>query len=219
MKLKALILVLTVLAAAIFAGGCYKELALRDFSKAGQQTLDGWHLIPFGDQKFTKAGLALGKATFSVPLLMGEEFNLRLELDAKLEGAELNEFGICLSQEKVYLSNLGNNIIIRTQSAAGSSSYEVFSVNFVVKSSTFASGQEILPGFKLNGKNVITLWKKDAQFGWTVNGKKSGPYNLPSDFQDGLYIHFNINTAPASEEAITISRIRVTGPQDSATGW
>lgn len=219
MKLKALILALVVLLAAALAGGCYKELALRDFSKPGQQTLDGWHLIPFGDQKFTKGGLALGRATFSVPLLTGEEFNLRLEMDAKLEGVELNELGICLSQEKVYLSNLGNNVIIRTQSSAGISSYEAFSVNFVVKSRTFASGQEILPGFKLNGKNVISLWKKGTEFGWTVNGKKSGPYDLPSDFQNGLYIHFNINTAPASEEAITISRIRVTGPQDSATGW
>ena len=219
MKLKALIIALVILTAAAFAGGCYKELALRDFSKPGQQTLDGWHLIPFGDQKFTKDGLALGKATFSVPLLMGEEFNLRLEMDTKLEGVDLNELGICLSQEKVYLSNLGNNIIIRTQSASGSSSYEAFSVNFVVKSRTFASGQELLPGLKLNGKNVITLWKKGGEFGWTANGKKSGPFDLPSDFQGGLYIHFNINTAPASEEAITISRIRVTGPKDSAAGW
>jgi hypothetical protein len=219
MKLKALLLALAVLAAAVLAGGCYRELALRDFSKAGQQTLDGWHLIPFGDYKFTEAGLALGRATFSIPLVLGEEFNLRIEMDAKLEGVDLNEFGLCLSQEKVYLSNLGNNIIIRTQSLAGSSSYEAFSVNFIVKSRTFASGQETLPGFKLKGKNVISLWKKKGEFGWTVNGKKSGPYDLPSDFQSGLYIHFNIDTSPAVEEAITITRIRVTGPQDSASGW
>jgi len=219
MKIKALIITIAVIASAFFLGGCYEELVSRDFAKAGQQNLDGWHLIPFGDQRFTKDGLALGRATFSVPLLMGQEFSIRMELDAKLEGVDLDEFGMCLSQEKVYLSNLGNNIIIRTQSSGGTSNYEAFSVNFVLKGKTFASGQEVLPGFKLKGKNVIDIWKKGTEFGWTVNGRKSGPFELPSDFQGGLYVHFNISTAPASEEALTISRIKVTGPKDSASLW
>jgi hypothetical protein len=219
MKAKSLVLAIAVLSLSLMLGGCYQDLAVRDFAKAGQQTLDGWHLIPFGDQKFTESGLSLGRATFSVPLILGEEFNLRIEIKTDLEGSNLNELGICLSQEKVYFSNLGNNVIIRTQSIDGVSNFEAYSVNFVVKDATYASGKELLPGFKLKGENTITVWKKGLEFGWTVNGKKSGPFKLPAEFANGIYVHLNVNAGLSSKEAIIIERIRITGPKDGATSW
>lgn len=211
--------ILLALAATIALGGCYQELASRQFSKAGQQSLDGWHALPFADTRFTENGLSLGKATFSIPLLLGEEFEMRIEMQTKLQGKDLEEFGICLSQGKIYFSPVGKNLIIRTQSNGGEADYDVYSANFVIKELTYASGSELLPGLKLDGKNTLTVWKKGTSFGWNLNGKKGGPFTLPAEFNTAVYVHLNVNGPMSSEQAIVIDRIRVTGPKDSASAW
>lgn len=219
MSLRRSMAVIVAVALALALGGCYQELAVRQFSKAGQQNLDGWHALPFADARFTEKGLSLGKATFSVPLLLGEEFELRLEMETKLEGKDVEEFGICLSQGKIYFSPVGKNLILRTQIVGGKAEYDVYNANFVVKELTYASGEELLPGFKLAGKNTLTLWKKGTSFGWNMNGQKGGPFTLPAEFSTGVYLHFNINGPMASEGTMVIDRIRVTGPKDSASVW
>ncbi len=211
--------VLMAVVAALALGGCYQELAVRQFSKAGQQNLEGWHALPFADARFTEKGLSLGKATFSVPLLLGEEFELRMEMETKLQGKDIEEFGICLSQGKIYFSPVGKNLILRTQSVGGKANYDVYNANFVIRELTYASGEELLPGFKQDGRNTLTFWKKGTSFGWNMNGKKGGPFTLPAEFGTGVYLHFNINGPMASEGAMVISRIRVTGPKDSASAW
>lgn len=217
--IKRTLALLLCLAAAVTLGGCYQELAVRQFSKAGQQNLDGWHALPFADTKFSEKGLSLGRATFSIPLVLGEEFELRIEMQTQLQGKDIEEFGICLSQGRIYFSPVGKNLIIRTQTVGGKANYDVYNANFVIKELTYASGEELLPGFKLQGKNTLTLWKKGTSFGWNLNGRKGGPFTLPAEFNTGVYLHLNINGPMASEQAIIIDRIRVTGPKDSASAW
>ena len=97
--------------------------------------------------------------------------------------------------------------------------YEAYNANFVIKDYTYASGAGLLPGFKQKGSNVLTLWKKGTSFGWNLNGSKKGPFTLPAEFNANVYVHFNINGPMASEQAIVIKRIRITGPKDSAVSW
>lgn len=219
MRLKKAFTITVLIIIATSLGGCYQELTSRQFTKAGQQSLDGWHALPFSDVKFTSAGMALGKATFSVPLALGSEFEMRVEMDLKLEGKDLEEFGICLSQGKIYFSPAGKNLILRTESIGGKAGYEAYNANFVIKDYTYASGAGLLPGFKQKGSNVLTLWKKGTSFGWNLNGSKKGPFTLPAEFNANVYVHFNINGPMASEQAIVIKRIRITGPKDSVVSW
>lgn len=212
-------LAIAVLAMGFLLGGCYQELAVREFSKAGQQNLEGWHLFPFSDISFTEKGMALGKATFSLPLELEGDFEARIEMQAELAGQQLPEMGICLSSEKMYMSPLGFNAIIRTELSEGIGRYDAYSVNYVVKQQTFASGDELLPGFKPSGSNVIVIWRKEGEFGWTVNGKKTGPFKLPAELTGRAYVHFNINAGSASKQGITIVKVRASGPKGSARAW
>lgn len=219
MNLRKALTITVLIAISVLLGGCYQELTARQFSKAGQQNLDGWHVLPFADVKFTSSGMALGKATFSVPLLLGSEFEMRMEMDLQLEGKDIEEFGVCLSQGKIYFSPVGKNLIIRTESIGGNARYEAYNANFVIKDYTYASGTGLMPGFKQKGTNVFTLWKKGTSFGWNLNGSKQGPFTLPAEFNTDVYLHFNINSPLASEQSITIKKIRITGPKDSAVSW
>lgn len=219
MRKARLAMVLLVAVAALSLAGCYVELASRDFSKVAGQSLDGWHVLPFANLSFTSSGLQLGRATFSAPLLLGEEFEIRLEMSTKLGGKDLEEFGVCLSQGKIYFSPVGKNIVIRTQSLAGKASYEAYGANFVVKTLTYESGDTLLPGFRTDGSNVLTVWKKGTSFGWNLNGSKKGPFTMPAEFQNNVYVHFNINGPIASEGALAVRKIRVTGPKGSAVAW
>jgi len=203
----------------MLSGGCYSELVARDFSKQGEQDLSGWHALPFEDVNLTKEGLSIGRATFSVPAVLGSEFVLKISLEADLEGKDLSEFGICLSEGKVYMSPLGRNAIIRTQSMGGVGEFEAYSVNFVVKEQVYAKGAELLPGFRKQGSNTITVWKKGLEFGWNVNGKKSETFTLPTQLAAEVYVHFNFNSGASGDEALIIKKINVTGPKDSATPW
>ena len=212
-------LTLAVLLAALLLGGCYQELAVRDFSKAGQQNLEGWHLFPFSDLSFTDKGMALGRATFSLPLELDGDFEVKTDIIAELSDRDLPELGICLSSEKIYMSPLGTNAIIRTELAGGAGRYDAYSVNYVVKQHTFASGNELLPGFRPSGKNVMVLWRKAGEFGWTMNGKKSGPFKLPAELSGRVYVHFNVNAGSSSQRGITIVKVRASGPKDSARAW
>jgi len=212
-------LALALLVTAFILGGCYQELAVREFSKAGQQNLEGWHLFPFSDISFTEKGMALGKATFSLPLELDGDFEVRIDLKAELDGQQLPELGICLSSEKIYMSPLGSNAIIRTELSEGTGRYDAYSVNYVVKQQTFASGDGLLPGLKASGNNVIAIWRKEGEFGWTVNGKKTGPFKLPAELSGRTYVHFNINAGSASKQGITITKVRALGPKDSARAW
>lgn len=212
-------LALAVLMAALLLGGCYQELAVREFSKAGQQNLEGWHLFPFSDLSFTEKGMALGRATFSLPLELDGDFEVRMDLRAELSGKELPELGICLSSEKIYMSPLGANAVIRTELTEGNGRYDAYSVNYVVKQQTFASGNELLPGFKPDGSNVIVVWRKQGEFGWTVNGRKSGPYRLPAELSGRVYVHFNANAGASSQQGLTMVKVRASGPKDSARAW
>lgn len=212
-------LALAMLSLAVLLGGCYQELAVREFAKAGQQNLEGWHLFPFSDISFTERGMALGKATFSIPLELNGDFKVRVDLRAELTGQQLPELGICLSSEKIYMSPLGTNAVIRTELSEGTGRYDAYSVNYVVKQQTFASGNEILPGFKPSGSNAIVIWRKEGEFGWTVNGTKAGPFKLPIELAGRAYVHFNVNAGSASNQSITIVKVRASGPKDSARAW
>jgi hypothetical protein len=219
MKTRRTVLAIIILILALTTSGCYKVRVERDFSKAGQQTLDNWHMLPFAVVSAAKGGISIGQAFFSIPLTLGEEFEMRVELQASFANKDLDEFGICLSQGKIYFSPAGKNLIIRTESKGGASKHEVYSANFVIKDFTYASGSTLLPGFKLSGKNIITLWKKGTSFGWNVNGTKAGPFTLPAEFNSGVYVHFNISAADGGANALVINKIRVTGPKDSASLW
>ncbi len=208
-----------VLMGALLLGGCYQELAVREFSKAGQQNLEGWHLFPFSDLSFTEGGMALGRATFSIPLELDGDFEVRMDMKADLSGQELPELGFCLSSEKIYMSPLGTNAVIRTELSNSGGRYEAYSVNYVVKQQTFASGSELLPGFKPDGNNSIVIWRKEGEFGWSVNGRKSGPFKLPAELSGRVYMHFNINAGSSSEQGLTIVKVRASGPKDSARTW